>query len=331
VAAGLAAGFAVAAYLVANGIEYFILRVIRPSLPDLVELSDFILSGAAGVTLYLWLHLKSTRAELLRLEREQIVVHTQLATAGEIQRHLLPREPPALDTLSTAVRFEPAWEIGGDFYDFISLGRDAMLVTIGDISGKGIPAAMLVAFARTVLRTHVNVTTEPADLLAQLSRVLYADNGGSPYATCIVARVDARQGIVTYANAGHPPGIIVGHSGVHFLDEAGPPAGMFPDTDYASETLPLRPCDLMIMMTDGITERVGNGSPASSIADLVYSSPIPRTASTVCNRIMSYARSAPGPSGAEDLADDRTVVACQSLRATPGLEQDCEVHDDVRP
>ena len=186
-----------------------------------------------------------------------------------------------------------------------------MLIILGDISGKGIPAAMLLAFARSVLRTGATRTTDPAQLLALLSNALYEDNGGTPYVTCVVALVDARAGTLTYANAGHPPAVILG-TGVRVLDTAGPPAGMFERTVYTSETRTLNPGDLTILVTDGISEALGqNGSFITSIADLVSSGGSPSQPSTVCEAVMASARSAHGPHGVDDWTDDRTVVAFQ--------------------
>ena len=311
VAATVAIGFAIVAYLTANALELLVVQFVNPNLTDVVEISDVLLAGAAGATLFLWLHLKSTRSELLRLERSQIVVNTQLATAAQIQRRLLPSQAATVEGVLCAFRFEPAWEIGGDFYDFMPIGHDRMLITLGDISGKGIPAAMLLAFARTVLRTGATRTTDPAQLLALLSNALYEDNGGTPYVTCVVALVDARAGTLTYANAGHPPAVILG-TGVRVLDTAGPPAGMFERTVYTSETRTLNPGDLTILVTDGISEALGqNESFITSIADLVSSGGSPGQPSTVCEAVMASARSAHGPHGVDDWTDDRTVVAFQ--------------------
>ena len=268
----------------AHGFEpRLVVQFINPNLTDIVELSDFLLAGAVGGTLFLWLHLKATRSELHRLERAQIVMNTQLATAAQISA--ASSASAAIDGRRNqiAVRFEPAWEIGGDFYDFIPLGRDRMLITVGDISGKGIPAAMLLAFARTVLRTGTTSVSDPAQLLALLSNALYEDNGGTPYVTCIVALVDARQGTVTYANAGHPPGIIAGSS-VRVLDTAGPPAGMFDRAVYTSDTRTLKPGDLTILMTDGISEALGESE--TSIVTLVASAWPRGQPSAVCDAIM---------------------------------------------
>jgi hypothetical protein len=121
VEAGWALGVSLGSYVAANAFELVIVRWMKPSVPELVEVSDLILAAAVGVTAYLWLHLRTTRTDLQRLEREQIVVSTQLAAAAEIQRRLLPSQPRTVNGIACAVGFESAWEIGGDFYDFLPI------------------------------------------------------------------------------------------------------------------------------------------------------------------------------------------------------------------
>jgi phosphoserine phosphatase RsbU/P len=308
--AGLAIALAVGAYVGANVLELAVVRIARPSVFNVIEISDGLLAAAMGVVTYLWLHLRATRTELQRVEREHIVVSTQLATAAEIQRRLLPAEAPSTSDLTCAVRFEPAWEIGGDFYDFLPAGPGAMFIIIGDISGKGIPAAMLLAFTRGILRMGVGQTTDPGEVLALLSKALYDDNEGSPYATCLVARVDTAGRSLTYSNAGHPPGIVAGRGGVHVLDRGGPPAGMFRSPGYVSETISFDPGDLGVFVTDGISEQDVFDRPAGALlAALVAETASPRTPGRVCDTIMSYGRRAGGPAGVENWIDDRTVVS----------------------
>jgi sigma-B regulation protein RsbU (phosphoserine phosphatase) len=307
-----ALGCALGSYVVANVFELVIVRWMRPSVPEVVEVSDLILAAAVGVTAYLWLHLRTTRTDLHRLEREQIVVSTQLAAAAEIQRRLLPSEPRTVNGIACAVGFESAWEIGGDFYDFLPIAHDAMLVVIGDISGKGIPAAILLAFVRTALRVAAARTTDPAELLTALSDALYEDNQGTPYATCLVSRVDTQRGTLTYANAGHPPGVIFGTHGLQVLDRGGPPAGMFERPRYVSEMVAYRPGDLAVLVTDGITEKdTQDRPPEALLASLVDQVPPPKTPARVCDAIMTFARVADGPLGIEGWSDDRTVLAFQ--------------------
>lgn len=314
VEAGWALGVALGSYVVANAFELVIVRWMEPSVPELVEVSDLILAAAVGVTAYLWPHLRTTRTDLHRLEREQIVVSTQLAAAAEIQRRLLPSQPRTVNGIACAVGFESAWEIGGDFYDFLPIAHDAMLVVIGDISGKGIPAAILLAFVRTALRVAAARTTDPAELLTALSDALYEDNEGTPYATCLVSRVDTQRGTLTYANAGHPPGVIFGPQGRQVLDRGGPPVGMFESPRYVSEMVAYHPGDLAVVATDGITEKDPQDRPPEALlASLVDQVPPPKAPGTVCDAIMAFAREADGPPGIEGWSDDRTVLAFQWL------------------
>jgi serine phosphatase RsbU (regulator of sigma subunit) len=309
VTAGLAVALAIPAYVAAKTVEFLFLHVISPNANDVIEISDLLLASAAGVMAYLWLDLKRAREVLPWFERDKVIVDTQLATAAEIQRRLLPSPPPSSEAVTTAVRFEPAWQIGGDFYDFIRVGRHVLLVVIGDISGKGIPAAMLLAFARTVLRMGAVRTTDPAELLELLSNALYEDNQGSPYATCLIIRVDQPRGTLTYANAGHPPGLIVGASGDRLLDGGGLPAGLFPQTDYISRTLPFAKGDVAVLVTDGVTEADRQARPvAALLGELVRRMPPHRTPAMVCDAILSQARGGEGPSGIDEWEDDRTVV-----------------------
>jgi sigma-B regulation protein RsbU (phosphoserine phosphatase) len=306
--AGLAVAIAITAYVAANTIEYLFLHFVSPNANDVIDFSDLLLASAAGVMAYLWLDLRRAREVLHWLERDKVIVNTQLATAAEIQRRLLPSPPPS-GAIATAVRFEPAWQVGGDFYDFIRVGRHVMLIVIGDISGKGIPAAMLLAFARAVLRMGAVRTTDPAELLELLSNALYEDNHGSPYATCLIVRVDQPQGTLTYANAGHPPGLIVGASGDRLLDGGGLPAGLFHNTDYISRTLPFGKEDVAVLVTDGVTEADRQARPvAALLSDLVRHMPVHRTPAMVCDAVFEQARRGDGPAGIEEWEDDRTVV-----------------------
>src|SRR3981189_2651168 len=120
-----------------------------------------------------------------------------------------------------AGRLEPALYIGGDFYDFIP-DADGLFV-VGDVSGKGIPAALLQASAHSLFRTLARETTHPAELLTRISKEIYAENAGASYLTCVAARLDSRARTLTYTNAGHPVGLLVGPSGRRLLSRGGPP------------------------------------------------------------------------------------------------------------
>jgi len=309
-AALFAAAFAVAAFFVATSAESDYVRWARAEPGSLEWLSDVILSSALGLAAWLWLHLRFARSELQRLERQRLVIETQLALAAEIQRNLLPAMPAARFGVSFAARMEPAGQIGGDFYDVIELSPESTLLILGDVSGKGIPAALMMAATRTLFRDLSRETSDPATLAARLSRAIFADNGGSPYLTCIVARLDAAQLQLTYVNAGHPPGLILGGGGTRKLEGGGPPVGLLPAPGYANGAVALGTGDRGVLVTDGVTEAVeGEGLPAAEwLEQALRSVSAPSRAAALIDVVLARARAGRGPVGVSEWQDDRTVL-----------------------
>jgi serine phosphatase RsbU (regulator of sigma subunit) len=303
-------GAALATYQCARAADALVLRVVRPPRGEVLLISDLILAVAFGVVVDLWLNLRATRTRLTSLERTRIVLDTQLSVAAQIQRDLLPRVPVESNGVRWAGRLEPADRIGGDFYDFIP-GDAGVLFVVGDVSGKGIPAALLQASAHSLIRTLARETVDPADLLTRLSREIYAENAGVSYLTCVVVRVDRGSRTVVYANAGHPVGLLVGPRGHRLLSRGGPPAGLFAETSYESEVVSAEPGDLGVLVTDGITEAIDqDGVAAADVLDRsICGIPEPRTPERVCDALMEAAQRKPGPRGVADWQDDKTVLA----------------------
>src|SRR5258708_22897822 len=208
-------------------------RVVGPPRGEVLLVSDLILATAFGVGIYLWLNLGSTRTRLTDLERAQIGLETQLSLAVQIQGRLLPPAPVASNGLRWAGRLEPAHRIGGDFYDYIP-GEAGDLLIVGDVSGKGIPAALLQASAHSLFRAFARETPYPSDLLARVSREIYAENAGASYLTCLVVRVNSVTHTLMYANAGHPTGVMVGASRRPLRSRGGPRAGPLPGTAFGA-------------------------------------------------------------------------------------------------
>ena len=132
-------------YLFANIVETTVIQMVHPSEQELTWISDTMISVAFGVVSYLWLHLKTARSSLSRLERMRVAMDTELSLAAEIQRNFLPPVPSSHSGVRWAARLQQAERIGGDFYDFIQPDSESFLFLLGDISGKGIPAALLLA------------------------------------------------------------------------------------------------------------------------------------------------------------------------------------------
>ncbi len=137
--------------------------------PDWI--SDAILSIAFLISTYLWLHLRATRSRLSELERSRIAFDSELALAARIQRTLLPPAPQPRGAYRWSALMQPAGKVGGDLYDFVET-RSGVLFILGDVSGKGVPAALLTASTRALFRALARSTDDPAEVLERLSRTL---------------------------------------------------------------------------------------------------------------------------------------------------------------
>lgn len=236
-------------------VENWFISLVRPSEGELTWIGDVVLASTLGIVLYLWLNLRSTRAALMHLERNRIVLDTQLAVAAKVQRDLLPPVPAPRHGISWAVRLVAAGQIGGDYYDFVDVDGRSHVAIIGDIAGKGVPAAMLLVYVRAVFRQAVRETPEPAAIVSRLASALFAETHGESYLTCIVLRIDEAARRCTSSTAGHPPGIVIGDT-VKRMTAGGPPAGLFAAASYEQESAALAGGSRIILVTDGITERM---------------------------------------------------------------------------
>jgi sigma-B regulation protein RsbU (phosphoserine phosphatase) len=267
-----------------------------------------VLSSALGIAVYLWLHLRATRQALTEHERTQLIIQSQLSMAEAMQRRLLPPIPRPFDGLEWAALLAPAGKIGGDFFDFIDPMPGVRLTLVADISGKGISAAMALTLLRFTFRHIAHDTQSPADLASRMSAALYEEWHGSPYVTCMIARVDLAMHTLTYTNAGHPAGMLVRNGKDRELGEGGPPLGLLPCATYVEEQLDLAAGDVCTFMTDGITEAFDDGLRLWRPAVLTAVREGKHSAWAVCNEVMSRAQESHGPKDVEGWTDDRTVV-----------------------
>ena len=308
--AALAAGAGLAAFVVGTAAESLIIRAVHGNRRELEWLSDAVISMAvAGIT-YLWLHLKASRMRVLTLEREQIVIDEQLRLAAEIQRGLLPDVPQATPGFRWAARMIPASRIGGDFYDFFQPTAGTVLAILGDVSGKGIPAALILSSLKTLFRTFARETVDPAAIAERISAALHEEYAGLPYATAIVARFETAPGRLAYVNAGHPAGYLLRNGTVTAaLESGGRPLGLLPGATYATANVELRPGDIGVLVTDGITEALEAGP--MTLSQILGASAERLTAGSspaeICDDLLRAAAAGPGPAGVPDWQDDRTV------------------------
>jgi len=232
--------------------------------------------------------------EELRRNKERLA--KEVAFAQTIQRALLPTDlPKRMKGVDVAMRLEPARELGGDFYDFLALEPHTLTVAVGDVSGKGVPAALYSAFAgelvrsRTFRRRYTKVRTGPAAILESMNRILHERQLESYYCTLCYAHFDFKRRIVTMANSGLPYPIHASADGCGQVHSPGVPLGSLPGVTYDETTAALGPGDVFVFFSDGISEAMNGAGeefetrrligvidqhrakPAKAIADAIFS------------------------------------------------------------
>ncbi len=181
----------------------------------------------------------------------------ELAIGRDIQRSLLPRRFPDIDGWRFAADYEPAREVGGDLYDVFRVrgsGADLALL-IADVTGKGVPAALLMADTKALLHAAADNADDPADALARVNRILTLERRSSLFVTAALAEVDADTGALRLASAGHEPPLLVGEGGrVEPIRAGGPILGAFAGATYDLGDCQVAPGDSVVLYTDGITD-----------------------------------------------------------------------------
>jgi len=242
-------------------------------------------------------------------------IESDLRIAAEIQASMLPRTFPPFPNRKEVDIFatmEPAKEVGGDFYDFFFIKENKLCFLIGDVSGKGVPAALFMAATRTLLKTAALRDISPEEILFQVNNTLCPDNDTCMFATIACAILNTETGEVELANAGHnPPLIYSGDRGFEFVDvPKGIAAGVMEDIGYEKIKLTLKPHDIIFLYTDGVTEAMNPESELFSEERLrqCLSGVKPKDAKNVINlvrpEITTFVREAPQ-------ADDITMLALE--------------------
>jgi hypothetical protein len=186
---------------------------------------------------------------LLEHNRQQNALEQEMRNARAVQQILIPDEIPSVPGFRIESVYKPAGEVGGDFFQILPIEGNGLLIMIGDVSGKGMPAAMTVSLLVGTVRTLAHYTLSPGEILAAMNqRMLSRSHGG--FTTCLVMRVDADASLVV-ANAGH---IAPYRNGEEIDIENGLPLGLAPDVDYPETKLQLEPQDVLTLMSDGVVE-----------------------------------------------------------------------------
>ena len=181
-------------------------------------------------------------------------ISREMKIAREIQRQLMPDEVPSIPPLQMAVLFKPVAQLGGDLYDWIEFDDGRLAIVLGDVAGKGAPAALYGALSSGVIRTRAGRKYPPGQMLELVNKTLFQRPVEGQYVAVTYSIYDPKTSTVTLANSGLPYPLLVRGGQPTYLDIAGVPLGLFPDTKYQETGLQLQRGDILVFYSDGVVE-----------------------------------------------------------------------------
>lgn len=188
-----------------------------------------------------------------RIENERI--KEQLQKAHNLQARLLPDQAPSLPGYQLSGVSLPCFEVGGDYFDFLPLADSRLLISVGDVSGKGMDAAILMSSVHAAVRVQADSGTPLAELARRVNRYLYQTTPGNRFVTAFLGQLDPASHRLTFTSAGHTPLLLIHHDGqVERFEASCPPLGVCPDLPYCESTLELGPGDVLVIYSDGVSE-----------------------------------------------------------------------------
>ena len=197
-------------------------------------------------------------AQLVREQQSQVRarerIEQELRVARLIQQTLLPKDLPAIPGWRLSARYLPAREVGGDFYDFLYFEDGRLGLVIGDVTDKGVPAALVMATTRSILRSTAQRLVSPSEVLESVNDSIYEDIPPKMFVTCLYAILDPATGLLQYANAGHDLPYRRHKGGVSELRATGMPLGLMPGMNYEEKETMLAPGENILFYSDGIVE-----------------------------------------------------------------------------
>jgi len=195
-------------------------------------------------------------ARLLTETREAEDLEKQVRTAAEVQQRMIPHTPPKLPGVDLASVYVPCHELGGDFYDFIPLPANNLGLVMADVSGKGVPASLIMASVRAFLRAQVDNVYYLYEVIRRINLMLCRDTKMGEFVTLFYGVLDATSRRLTYCNAGHPPALLLRKGQIIELSSDNMVLGVNPNEDYKQSFIDLQKDDLLLLYTDGVTDAV---------------------------------------------------------------------------
>jgi sigma-B regulation protein RsbU (phosphoserine phosphatase) len=247
---------------------------------------------------------------------EKQKMEQELEVAREIQHRLLPKTLPEIPGLVTHAMNMPSKHVGGDYYDLICLSEDRVGLVIADVSGKGVPAALLMASLQSSLRAEADPSRPPSQVISALNRVIYEHTGGGTFVTVFYGLIDFTDATLTYCNAGQsPPLLLYENDAPRQLDNTDIVIGIDPEATYHDTTVPVREGELVFLYTDGITDELNESDEPYGEARLISELSGLRQAdlsdivSRIHDDVLRYTGGKP--------QDDLTVLAVRVLTLAP--------------
>jgi serine phosphatase RsbU (regulator of sigma subunit)/anti-sigma regulatory factor (Ser/Thr protein kinase) len=208
------------------------------------------LAGHAAPAVRVAQLVREQEAEVRQRER----IEQELRVAQLIQQQFLPQELPDLPGWQVGAYYGPAREVGGDFYDFIRLPDDQIGIVVGDVTDKGVPAALVMATTHSILRAEAPRLIAPSAVLTRANELLVDEMPAHMFVTCLYAVLDPATGRLRYANAGHNVPYVSTEAGVTELRATGMPLGLLPGMEYEEKEATLAPGEIVLLHSDGLAE-----------------------------------------------------------------------------
>ena len=262
------------------------------------------------------LALRETREQLAR---QLSAIQHELEMARKIQLSILPREVPRVEGVEIAARYVPMTSVAGDFYDFIPVDEKRFGALVADVSGHGVPAALVASMLKIALAAQSPHASDPARVLAGLNQAL-CGKFETHFVTAAYLFVDTEKGTIDYAGAGHPPLVLCGNSGsARAVQQNGLFLGMFPHAKYSGIQVPITPGDRCAVYTDGVSEarnRAGEEFGTERLQNLLEASrdqPADPFADKVLDTLNAWTSRPPG----EGHDDDITLLVIRASGISP--------------
>lgn len=254
--------------------------------------------------------MENATLHMAALEKKRM--EQELLLGREIQSRLLPKPPSDMRGLSLDARSIPCFEVGGDYYDFLELPNGELGIAIGDVSGKGVSAALIMSSIQAALRVAAPIEPDLSSLIARLNALLFRMAGGRKYVTFFFGRYNPLTGELRYVNAGHNPPLLIHDGEVAMIDSTGQPIGILADAWCEERRVTLARGATLFLYTDGLNEannaneeEFGNGRLRESVARASRAS-LQSIAQSVLEDVHAFEAGTPA-------SDDKTIVVMRRI------------------